>query len=264
MHSSCSNCGLKFSDPTLTPAACPNCGEPTVADQPVRRPFNPVKVYFKNVWQILTQPSVFFRSLPLRGGVAGPLAFALITHWMGSAVAFLWRLSVGGALGGYFEQMLRMAGDVAEVDNPGRNTQLLQITERIKHWVWGAGAVIVDPFTTLLQILFISFLVFVGARLLVTPGKNGAPREITFESALRIVCFGLTPSILAVLPLFGGPVAYIYRIIVTVIGAREAYRISGTRATLVALFPQVLLLSGILLALFAVTVAFIKFFAMTF
>src|SRR5262245_14552184 len=138
MHSSCPNCGLKFSDPALRPPTCPNCGEPTALQQPVRGPMSPVRAYLKNVWLILTQPSNFFRALPLRAGVSGPLACALITHGMGSAVGLLWRLTVGGALGGYFEQMLRMAGDVAEIDNPGRNAQLIQMTERIKHWVWGA------------------------------------------------------------------------------------------------------------------------------
>ena len=107
---------------------------------------------------------------------------------MGAAAAFVWRLFIGGAIGGYFDRMMRMAGDVAEVDNPGRNAQLMEMSERMKHWIWGAGSIIADPFLTLAQIFFISFLVFLGARIFVTPGKNGAPREITFESALRIVC----------------------------------------------------------------------------
>jgi hypothetical protein len=192
------------------------------------------------------------------------LAFALITHWLGSAAGYLWHLSIGQMLGSYFDRFVHLAGDVSEVDNPGRNAQFLQVTDQIKNWFWGAGSVITDPFLTLLQILFISFMVFVGARLLVTPGKNGAPREITFESALRIVCYGLTPSILAVLPIFGGVVAYLYIAVVTLIGAREVYRIDTGRATLVAFFPQVLLLSFVLLVLFAMTIAFVKFFAMTF
>ena len=134
----------------------------------------------------------------------------------------------------------------------------------MKHWIWGAGSIIADPFLTLAYFFFISFLVFLGARIFVTPGKNGAPREITFESALRIVCYGMTSAILAVLPLFGGPVAYIYQIVVSVIGAREVYRIDNGRASLVALFPQVLLFGILMMVFFAITVAVIKFFATAF
>ena len=56
--------------------------------------------------------------MPVKGGVSGPLAFALITHWMGAAAAFVWRLFIGGAIGGYFDRMMRMAGDVAESTTP--------------------------------------------------------------------------------------------------------------------------------------------------
>ena len=69
----------------------------------------------------------------------------------------------------------------------------------------------------------------------------------------------MTPAILAVLPLFGGPVAYIYQIVVSVIGAREVYRIDNGRASLVALFPQVLLFGILMMVFFAITVAVIKF-----
>lgn len=261
---------MSFSDPALTPAHCPNCGEPTAAHPAVRaaRPCGPIGRYFHNVWRVLTRPSAFFRDLPVTGGVSGPLAFALITHWIGSAASFLWHLSIGGLLGGYFERFVRMAGDVAEVDNPGRNAQLLQFTERVKDWFFGAGSVIADPFTTLAQILFTSFLVFAGARILVAPGggpgRESAPREITFESALRVVCYGMTPAILAVLPLFGGFIGYMYVAVVSIIGAREVYRIDNLRATLVALFPQVLLFSFVILILFAMTLAAIKFFTMGF
>jgi hypothetical protein len=265
MPTACPHCGLKFSDPSLVPSSCPNCGERLAPDHAVAGAGgNLITDYFRQVWRILTQPSAFFRSMPVRGGVSGPLAFALITHWLGSAASFLWRLLIGGALGGYIEHVMHMAGDVADVDSPGRNAQLMEMTERMKHWIWGAGSVIADPFLTLFRIFFISFLVYLGARIFVTPGKNGAPREITFESALRIICYGMTPAILSVLPIFGGPISSIYVMVVTVIGAREVYRIDSGRAVLVALFPQLLLFGIFLSVFFAIAVAFIKFFAMAF
>src|SRR4051794_33591226 len=88
MSSSCPNCGLRFSDPALTPESCPSCGAAIVV---VPRGVNPIRAYFLRVWQILTEPTAFFKTMPTTGGVSGPLAFALITHWLGSAVGFFWR-----------------------------------------------------------------------------------------------------------------------------------------------------------------------------
>lgn len=267
MADSCPQCGLRFSAPS--PASCPNCGENLRSELTVGAAggLGLITGYFRQVWLILTHPSAFFRSMPVRGGVAGPLAFALVTHWLGSAVAFLWRTLIGGAVGGYLSRFMQMAGDVAEVDSPGRQGQftgVMEIGERIQHWIWGAGAVIADPFITLARILFISFLVWLGARLLVTPGRDGAPREIDFESALRVICYGLTPSILAVLPLFGGFVSMIYVVAVTVIGAREVYRVETGRAFIIALFPQFLLFAFVAFGLFAMLLFVVKLVATSF
>jgi hypothetical protein len=127
------------------------------------------------------------------------------------------------------------------------------------------GSVIADPFLTLAQVLAVSFMVFLGARLLVpASARERGGADPTYESALRVVCYGLTPAILAALPLFGGPIAYLYKIAVTVIAAREVYRVSNGRATLVALFPHVLLTGFLALVLVALLVAAIKFFTMSF
>lgn len=260
---SCPHCHLRFSDPALPPQTCPSCGG-ALDNGGSGGPLSLISDYFGKVWAIMTRPRAFFRAMPLSGGVAGPLAFALVTHWMGSAASLLWRLLAGGALEGYYRQFMQLAGDVAEIDNPGRNAQITQMSDRITHWALGTGSVLVDPFLTLVQILFVSFLVFIGARILVTPGKDGAPREITFESALRVVCYGMTPAILAVLPVFGTPISYLYQVAVTVIGAREAYRISGTRAMAVAFFPQILLLAIVFSTLAALAMAVFKFFAAAF
>jgi hypothetical protein len=227
-----------------------------VAETP--RPLGIIRNYARDVWTVLTRPAEFFGALPLRGGASGPLAFALVTHWLGEAASFLWRALASGYFasiaGDLFERAARMAGDVAsDVDSPGRHAtsqQFIEMGERFKQWFFGAGPVIVDPFFTLARICFMSFFVFIGARLLV-PAARQAEREVTYESALRVVCYGMAPAILAALPVFGTPVSYLYGVAVTIIGASEAYRISRARALVVSLFPQILLLSVIGLALTA-------------
>jgi hypothetical protein len=221
-------------------------------------PFDIIKHYLGDLFKIILHPVLFFRQMPTKGGMSWPLAFALVTHWLGSAVQFLWRTLIGASFGRYIDNIFKMAGDVAEIDSPGRGVTLLEMRERITNWVWGAGPVIADPFLTLASILFTSFLVYVGARILVTPGKNGAPNEIRFESALRIVCFGMSPAILGVFPFVGGFLAWVISLIVTIIGAREVYRISTGRSLVVALFPKLLFLGIMLMGLFFIAFLFIK------
>lgn len=232
---SCPKCGLQFSDQTFTSVdgrdSCPNCQTQLTSS-------NLVEQYFQDLWQIITRPTLFFRRMPLSGGLSHPLAFALITHWLGSAAAFLWRGMFGEGLRDVFNRFFRIASDVVEIDGADPQFQWVEAKDRIIHWFWGVGSVITDPFLTLASILFTSFLVYLAARIFVTPGRKGAPREISYESAVRLICFGMSPSILAAIPLVGNGVASICVIIVTVIGAKEIYRISTGRAIVVALFPK--------------------------
>ena len=216
---------------------------------------SPIRRYFSTLWQILTQPTLFFKSLSITGGLSGPLAFALITHWIGSALQFLWHGWIGNTLSSYFSSVFKVSGDVIEIDHPGRAAQLMQLREQLTHWLWGTGAVIADPFITLIAVLFTSLLVFVGARIFVTT-KPG--RAVTFESAVRIICFGMAPAILAGLPLLGGFVAAFLTAIVTIIAAREVYEVGNLRATAIALFPKLLFIFVLLTGLLFFAVALVK------
>jgi len=226
--------------------------------------FSPIKNYFATLYQILTRPAQFFKLMPRMGGVSGPLAFALITHWVGSAVQFLWRSAIGTSLAPYWNNLFKITGDVVEIDNPGRNAQLVEMRDRITHWIWGAGSVVADPFLTLTSILFVSLLVFVGARIFVTPRDGQPESQVNYESAIRIVCFGMAPSILAGLPFLGGVVAALFVLIVTVIAAREVYHVDTGRAIVIALFPKLLFLGVLVLGVAFLALAVIKLFAMAF
>lgn len=130
--------------------------------------------------------------------------------------------------------------DSDPIDSLGRDQAWTELKTRLGEWFSSVGSVIADPFLTLIWVLVVSAFVFLGARLLVTPGKGGSPREITFESALRIVAYGLSPSILVAVPLVGGVVAKVWIAVVTVIGAREVYRVGTGRAIVIGLFPKIL------------------------
>jgi hypothetical protein len=225
---------------------------------------SPIYEYFRSLYEIIFKPVRFFKRMPLTGGVSGPLAFALITHWMGSALEYLWRSIIGQRFANLFNDMFQVASDVADVDHPGRGAAIVEIREQLTHWFWGTGSVIADPFITLAAILFTSLFVFIGARILITPGKNETPREITFESALRIVCFGLSPAILAAFPFAGGVISKLWVAVVTIIGAKTVYKIGTGRAIVVALFPKLLFVGIFLTGIIFFLTVLIKFIASAF
>ncbi|MBC7691039.1 MAG: YIP1 family protein [Methylotenera sp.] len=225
---------------------------------------HPIRAYFADLSAILIRPTAFFRTLPVTGGVVTPLVFALVTHWVGAALEFLWKGAIGGLVQGYFQSLFKVFDSVSDIDSPGRSAVMGEVRDRVIHWIWGAGSVLIDPFLTLASILFTTFFVFLGARLLVNPNKNGAPSEITFETALRVICYGLAPSILAGIPIVGGIISSIFVAIVTIIAAREIYRVSTTRATVVALFPKILLLSLVAGGMFLILLVIFKVMAASF
>ncbi len=231
---------------------------------------NPVVEYFHKLWAILTRPSSFFGTLSQladsrgRLGVTAPLVFVIVTHWIGSALQYIWQSAVGGVFEPYFRNAFKIADHLADVDNPGRSAVFAEVRERLLHWIMGVGSVILDPFWTLASVLFTSFFVFLGARLLVSPGKDGAPREVNYESALIVVCYGMAPSILSGLPIAGGFIASFLTVIITVVGARAYYRTSTPRAAVIALFPKLLFAGFIFLTFGILLIALLKLIATAF
>ncbi len=212
--------------------------------------FDLLKNYFSDLFRIILKPSLFFRNMPVQGGMGQPLVFALVTHWLGEAVGFLWRTLLGETTRSwhpffhpFLQKWTQFSGDLGGIDNPGRGTQLFQLKDRLFEWWAGAGPVIADPFFTLASILMISFLLFVGVRIFISP--KATPDPFSYETALRVICFAMSPSILAALPFVGNFVASGYTLAVTVIGVREVYRISTRRALVIALFPK-LIIPGII------------------
>jgi len=223
--------------------------------------FAPVKNYFKDIWEISVHPGRFFSADRPKGGISYPLAFALVTHWLGEAVGFIWRSIIGGSLAEHMGGIFKIAEDVVDVDSPGRGIVLSQVREQLTHWAWGAGKVVADPFITIVSILFTAFFVYIGARILVRPDKGSGLYEIDFETALKIVCFGMAPAIFAALPLVGGVISSLWVAGVTIIGAKTVYRTGWSRAVAVALFPKLLFLGIILTGLFMLAVALLKLVA---
>jgi hypothetical protein len=232
-----------------------------------------VGAYFRDLKKVLFNPADFFKALPVTGGLAIPLTFALVTHWLGSLINYILSAFTGDMNGHFFDRFVQFSsqysqvsgGDIDSFGRNGMNQGLLQAMgagEKAMSWLWGASGILLDPFFTLVWLIFISFFVFIGARLLVKPTPEHMarfPSGVTFESAVRVVAFGMSPAIFSGLPYLGSFIAkLIYIPIVTIIGAREIYRVSNGRATAIALFPEILLWGIIGTGVLVVAVFFMK------
>jgi hypothetical protein len=261
----CPNCGLKRSDPFFSDASgtCPNCGHELNANGSGAS--DPIRQYFEDLKQILLKPHQFFRRMPRNGGLIHPLAFALIAHWIGSAIAFLWHTfslrstqAFMDHWSGYF--------NTDQIDVIRRGAPWASARHLFMQWFWGMGSVIGDPFLTLVAILIKAVFVFLGARLLVgimtdaplVPEPAQRRHEVTYESAVRIIAYGTVASIFLAIPAFGTFIAWAYGLYISMVGAKEIYQIGTGRSLAVVLFPQILLI-----ALAFAILALVMLFGMT-
>ena len=220
--------------------------------------------FFRDVWQVHVHPVVFFRAQIGSRRVVYPLVFALLCSWAGALGSWFWRVVFENLLGRYLRNLFEFVQDYSSQEDSHSIALLMDAKARFLHWVWGAGPVLLDPFFTLSSVLFTSFLVFVGARLLITPGRKGAVEEVRFESALQVVCFGMAPAVLSVVPLLGTPVSKFLILVLTIVGAREIWRIQFGRALVIAVFPKLLLLAIILFGVTMLVVGILKLVSLSF
>ena len=227
-----------------------------------------VRNYFTTLWKALTQPNSFFRELPVTGGITGPLAFALVTHWIGATASYLWTHLLGQWTHAYYSAFSKIIGDVAHLNEGTSNvewSEMINFKDQFFQWFWGTGSIIADPFYTLFTVIFISFFVFLGAQIFVLwLGPSRPPVEgeqtvsVTFESTVRLVCYGMAPMILTGIPLFGWGLATFLSFVITVIGAKEMYRVGVFRAMVIALFPRLVLFTLIAGTLLFIAALLIK------
>lgn len=198
----------------------------------------PIRGYFGKIRRILFAPQEFFASLPPRESLGQVLAFALVTHWFGSAIAFLVNMGAG-----VDRTILRMV-EMLYRDNPGALEQLRQNADysRFMTWFQGAGTILLDPFFVLVSLLFSSIVLFVFVRLLISENdEHGAPRELSFENCMRIASYALTAELFRIIPFVGGMIAWVYGLVLSIVGVSALFRVTGGRASAVVLLPKLVL-----------------------
>ena len=197
-------------------------------------------------WESLTRPASFYGRLGWDDPVSRPLLYFLIATVGGAAFSLVWRLvGVGGALSeALLESTAEMAGD-----SGGLAAELLAISGQETT----ADLVLdffLEPFVQLTVLLISVLVVHLFVAILASERRG-------LGATLRLACYAGGPALLTIVPFVGATVAWVWSIVLTVIGVSAAHRTSVGRATAIVLLP---LFIGIMV-ISALTVMLIVFAA---
>lgn len=187
--------------------------------------------------RVLGEPVAFFRALSRSTGIGSPLLYAVIIGWIGVVAASfysaLFQSLVGSSMAGF-----------------GESPELVAALGFAQSWGGFFVQVIFAPMGLVIG-LFIAAGVFHLMLLLL----GGARRD--FETSFAVVGYAQAPAILMLVPFCGSLVAWVWSLVLYIIGLAEAHGISRGKAAVAVLLPLVLACCccGLLAGLFASTIA---------
>jgi len=168
---------------------------------------------FRTVRETLSRPSTFFSKMPVTGGLADPLLYALIIGMVGLMFFYFWDILLHDSFQNFMTPELRAAA--------GRNAL------RGKDAPFAA---VLTPFLLLIW-LFIAAGMLHLFLLMVRGAKAG------FEATFRSICYCVSPLLFLVIPACGMPITAVWTLSLVIIALKEAHEISGGKASFAVLFP---------------------------
>ena len=229
---SCPNCGAVLPEPPER--FCPSCGAdleaPSPPTAPRPRPGTPwedrgrigfVQALVETTQKVLTAPSAFFASMPVTGGIGGPLLYAIVVGSLGVIVAAVYRAVFRTLMGSTFMSL-------------GGGSELRRL---MPFGTGGVGLVVQVIFAPLFVILGL----FIGSAIVhVMLLMLGGARQ-GFEATFRVMCYREASAVIRVIPVCGDVAFVVYSLILAIIGLAAAHGIGMGKAAAAVLIPIVLL-----------------------
>jgi hypothetical protein len=200
---------------TLPP---PPGGGPPAAALPWEQPGYPaLEGLYETAKLFLTAPSQAFARMSLTGTLGKPLLYAVIFGWLGIIASQAYSLAFRGVIHNLLSGL------------PGYSSRLalgLPVAATV-------GIMVLAPIFVLLGIFIGSAIVHLF--LMLVGGANTG-----FASTVRVVAYSSTVQIVQVIPLCGGTIAFIWAIVLYIIGLAIAHRTTQGKSALAVLLPGVL------------------------
>lgn len=170
--------------------------------------------------QVLTGPEAFYRGMPVTGGITSPLLYGLLISYIGLVASTLYSLVFHvtfGGLGG----LARQSGTF----------------ERMAPFLEGGASLVYNLVFGPVIITVVLFL-WSGILHVMLLLLGGARRD--FEATFRVFSYAQASSILHILPVCGGVAAFVFSIVLQVIGLAHAQQITKGKAAAAVLIPMLL------------------------
>jgi len=201
--------------------------------------------YFKKLSDLLFHPVTFFEKISLSESLSIPLAFALVSHWIGSALQYL-HTGLFNSSGGMPELVeawiKRNSRGFDQIHRSGRMDEWESIRHSFLEWSESVTSVLVDPFTTLIHIFFLSLLIGFVAKILITTKPESRVSRVEWNQIVRILAYAGGTGILLAIPLVGTTFYSLAWMGIAASGLRAVYHCSWFKALLIIGVPWLLLM----------------------
>jgi len=212
----CPNCGAEFS--AVPPSTAP---EPTGTPWEQRDRIGFASALVETTQRILMRPTEFFRTMPVTGGLGGPLLYGVIVGYAGLLAAAVYS-AIFNAVAGPRLFGMSQRGEL----------------EKLLPYLQGGMSLVVQ---VIFGPLMIAIGLFISAAILhlLLMLFGGAPRG--FEATFRVRCYAEAAALLRLIPGCGTPIFIIYILVLTIVGLSEAHGIGKGRAAAAVILPLFLL-----------------------
>ena len=237
----CTSCGAPL-PASAEPVPAPDEAEPAPPPPPLELPPAPPVETTGTPWdrrgqiglgaalidttrQVLFRPQAFFRSMPVSGGLGGPLLYAVIVGYVGLLAAALYDFVFRAVMGPSLQRF------------GGQNPELEKLFPLAPSGIGLVLQIVLGP-----ALVAVLLFVFAGITHLMLMLLGGAQRD--FEATFRVAAYArathLLQIALGIIPLCGALLVGIYGIVVAAIGLSEVHGISRGKATAAILLPLLL------------------------
>lgn len=229
------------------PASPPPPGGPPAGGRPglpweLAKDFNAL---LETAKLLITAPGQAFARAREKGDYASPLLFAVIFYVIGAIFQQFWQLLFGPAS---WMRYMNQMGDV-----PPEVREMLRGLGATPGPVALVFGVILAPIIGIIVLFVISAIVHLVLQLI------GGLRESTagFEGTFRVLSYGQIAQIATVVPIAGGLIAFVWGLVLYVLGLSSLHRCSQGQALAAVLIPLAVCCICVILAmvLFAGSIA---------
>lgn len=194
-------------------------------------------VLFKEWWNSLTEPRLFFGESLKHKTTYQSVVFALIISWLAAWVEWLVRFTKNES---FLDSLLKVRSQLDTIPVWKSITPYvaphLPTTVDFPSWAFELFSVLGNPFTTLFSLVVSSFILWLGVWLLIGQSK--------FSEILKVLAYASTSSklvgaLLSFLPLsLGYALAGMWGLAIQVVGISSYYRVSLFRSFGVLILPS--------------------------